>query len=507
MANKKRVSRGERNIAWIEKYCYVPEGKLVGKPFKLRDWQKKIIRGIYDSPTRRALISFGRKNGKTALMAALLLLHLVGPEARRNSQLFSAAQSRDQASLLFSLAAKMVRLNVDLAPHILVRDSAKQLFCKELGTLYRALSADASTAFGLSPVFVVHDELGQVRGPRSELYEALETACAAQDDPLSLVISTQAPTDADLFSILIDDAASNEDKKTKLFMHSAPIEDDPFSVETIKKANPAFGDFQNADEVLATANSAKRMPSMENGYRNLILNQRISQHSTFVSLSVWDSCNQEPLPEAFYHGKNYIGLDLSARNDLTALVQSAFYENEWHVRCEFFTPELGLLDRAHAARAPYDVWQREELLTVVPGSSIDYEVIAKRLVEICSESEVVAIGFDRWRIDVLQKELDRMEAFNLPLLPFGQGFKDMSPAIDLLEGELLAGRIRHDGNPILKWCVSNAVVVTDPAQNRKFDKSKGSGKIDGLIGLTISLGVAHTLGSESAAIPAMEVWS
>src|SRR5690606_23770718 len=143
----------------------------------------------------------------------LLLLHLCGPEARANSQLFSAAQSRDQASILFALAAKTVRMSPELNSVVTVRDTAKQLFCEELGTLYRALSAEASTAYGLSPVFIVHDELGQVRGPRSELYEALETATGAQDSPLSIVISTQAPNPTDLLSVLIDDAKTGADKR------------------------------------------------------------------------------------------------------------------------------------------------------------------------------------------------------------------------------------------------------------------------------------------------------
>jgi phage terminase large subunit-like protein len=171
-----------------------------------------------------------------------------------------------------------------------VRDTAKQLVCERLGTLYRALSAEASTAYGLSPVFVVHDELGQVHGPRSELYEALETAVAAQDAPLSLIISTQAPTDADLLSVLIDDALAGHDPRVIVSLYTAPQEDDPFAEETIRKANPAFGDFQNAVEVLAMAEDARRMPSREPEYRNLILNQRVEASSPFISRSLWLAC-------------------------------------------------------------------------------------------------------------------------------------------------------------------------------------------------------------------------
>src|SRR5690606_8044099 len=222
-------TRAERNVRWIETYCRVPEGRLVGQPVKLRDWQRDELRKIYDNPvvTRRAIVSFGRKNGKTALAAFLCLLHLCGPEARPNSQLFSAAQSRDQAAILFSLAAKTVRMSPDLAAVVVIRDTAKQLFCGELGTLYRALSAEASTAYGLSPVLIVHDELGQVRGPRSELYEALETATGAQENPLSIVISTQAPNPNDLLSVLIDDAKTNADKRVVLSLYTAPDDADP----------------------------------------------------------------------------------------------------------------------------------------------------------------------------------------------------------------------------------------------------------------------------------------
>jgi phage terminase large subunit-like protein len=241
-----RKTRAARNIAWIEQYCRVPEGALVGKPVKLRDWQRGELRKIYDNPagTRTAILSFGRKNGKTALSACLLLLHLCGPEARPNSQLYSAAQSREQAALLFSLAAKIVRLSGELSEVVVIRDTAKQLFCPDLGTLYRALSAEASTAFGLSPVFAVHDELGQVKGPTSELYDAIETATGAQENPLSIVISTQAPTDADLLSVLIDDALAGGDPRTTVSLYTADIDADPFSEATIRQANPAFGDFK-----------------------------------------------------------------------------------------------------------------------------------------------------------------------------------------------------------------------------------------------------------------------
>ncbi len=468
----------------------MPEGALVGQPVKLRDWQRNIIRGIYDTPTRRAIVSFGRKNGKTSLSAFLLLLHLCGPEARANSQLFSAAQSRDQAAILFALAAKVVRQSPDLHAVVGIRDTAKQLFCQELGTLYRALSAEASTAYGLSPVFTVHDELGQVKGPRSELYEALETASGAQSEPLSIVISTQAPTDADLLSVLIDDARSGADPKTKLFMFSADEAMDPFSEEAMRAANPAFGDFLNPTEVREQAAAAKRMPSRESSYRNLVLNQRVDQTSPFVPRAIWLRNSREPDEGAFYENPVYLGLDLSARNDLTAMLavtrDSSGY---WHVKPWFFAPGLGLTDRASRDRAPYDVWKDQGHLVATPGASVDYAIVAEQLCQLCDDWDVAAIAFDRWRMDVFKTEVSRLGR-ELPLVEFGQGFRDMAPALDALEGELMAERICHGGHPVLTWCAANAVATRDAAGNRKLDKAKATGRIDGMVALAMAIGAA-----------------
>lgn len=486
---KRRLTRGERNVQWIQQVCRIPEGKFVGESVVLRPWQQKIIKGIYDSPTRRAIISFGRKNAKTTLSAFLLLLHLCGPEARHNSQLYSAAQSREQASILFALAAKVVRMSPDLHGFVTVRDTAKQLFCEELGTLYRALSADASTAYGLSPVFTVHDELGQVKGPRSELYEALETASGAQEEPLSIVISTQAPTDADLLSVLIDDAKTGQDPKTKLWLYTAEDSVDPFSEKALKQANPAYGDFLNPVEVREQAESARRMPSRESNYRNLILNQRVSQTSPFIPRAIWVACSGEPDEMIFRSRTVYAGLDLSARNDLTALAMVAQDdEGYWHVKTEFFAPLLGVKDRSLRDRAPYDMWADRGFITLTPGASVDYEVVAERLAELADDYDIAAIAYDRWRMDVLKAELKRIGR-ELPLVEFGQGFKDMSPALDTLEGELLNERLLHGAHPVLTWCASNAIASRDPSGNRKLDKSKATGRIDGMVALAMALGV------------------
>jgi phage terminase large subunit-like protein len=459
---------------------------MVGQPVKLRSWQRKEVCRIYDNPhgTRRAILSFGRKNGKTALAAFLLLLHLCGPEAKANSQLYSAAQSRDQAAILFSLAAKMVRMSPDLNAFITIRDTVKELLCRELGTLYKALSAEASTAYGLSPVFIVHDELGQVKGPRSELYDALETAVGAQEAPLSVIISTQAPTDNDLLSILIDDAKAGHDPRVILSLYTAEETLDPFDEAAIRDANPAR-------EVLAMAEDARRMPAREAEYRNLVLNQRVEANSPFISKTLWQSCG-DPVLESFEGLPVYGGLDLSEVNDLTALVLTAQHQGKWHVRPTFWLPGEGLLDRSRQDRVPYDLWHEAGYISATPGKSIEYEYVAEYLRAQFDRLDIRKIAFDRWNWRHLKPWLERVgftEAELERFVEFGQGFQSMSPALRDLEGMVLNMKLAHGNHPVLTMCAANAVVQTDPAGNRKLSKSKSRGRIDGMVALTMAMGV------------------
>jgi len=503
------VTRGERNIEWIETHLLIPEGKDVGKPFVLRPFQREIILGIYDNvvPTRYAIITMAKKNAKTTLAGTILLLHLCGPESTQNSQLYSTGQSREQAAVIYALAAKMVRASQEIRAVVACRESAKELVCPERGTVYKALAADAHTAHGKSPKLAIHDELGQVRGPRSDLFDAIETADMAHEDPLSIIISTQAPTDGDLLSILIDDALKKNDPATVLFLWTADDtgheedKDWAFSEVAMRQANPAYGDFLSAASMQAKAKRAKRMPALEATFRNYNLNQRIDPTSPLISRAVWAACAGEP-DLAARSRTVYAGLDLSARNDLTALAYIAEDEEKvWHVWVEFFAPSVGVVERSRNDRAPYDVWAAEGLITLTPGASVDYEIPAARLLDLCGECDVGAVAFDRWRMDVFKKELARLIGIDtsaedmaerilevVPLRPHGQGFRDMAPAIDALEGALLNGNLRHGGNPVLTWCAANARAVRDPAGNRKLDKSRATGRIDGIQALAMAFG-------------------
>jgi phage terminase large subunit-like protein len=486
MPRKKKLSRSERNVKWIESFCYVPEGKNVGKAFRLTPEQKQWLSDIYDSPTRTFILSMGRKNGKTAFSSVLLLLHLCGPEAKQNSQLYSDAQSLEQAAVLFRYASQIVRMSPRLSQFIEVRDSVKELRCPELGTIYKSLSADAKTKYGLSPIFVVHDELGQVSGPTSDLYQSIETGMAAHEHPLSIIISTQAPNDGDLLSILIDDAMTGADPEIKVRVYSAPKDMDAFSEQAIEQANPHYHVFMNKKEVRKQALNAQRMPSAESSYRNLILNQRVEARDPFVTEAIWKL--NAKAPDTKTPQKWWGGLDLSSVNDLTAFV---LVSENGDVVPTFWLPKEGLEEKSKKDRVPYDIWAKQGYLTTTPGRAIDYDFVAFELIKIFKTYDIQAVAFDRWNMKFLKQSLERMgmsEADIEKFQSFGQGFASMSPAIRELETRLLKGKLKHGGHPILEMCAHNATVLSDPAGNRKFIKGKTTGRIDGMVALSMAIG-------------------
>lgn len=501
----KKPSRGENVIRFIEIFCKIPEGSQVGQPVKLAPFQKKFIKAVYDNKalTRRAYLSLARKNGKTALIAGMLLAHLAGPERKQNSQIVSGAQSRDQASLVFNLAAKMVQLSPELSAVVRIVPSGKRLIGLKSNVEYRALAADGTTAHGLSPVLAILDEVGQVRGPQDDFIDAITTSQGAHDSPLLIAISTQSANDADLFSIWLDDAENSKDPHIVSHVYKAPDDADLLDKKAWKAANPALGLFRSEKDLEEQAKQASRMPSAENTFRNLCLNQRVSTVSPFISREVWDSCAGRVLD--FGDSQVWAGLDLSARTDLTALVLICRIAGVWHVKSHFWTPENGLIERSKRDRSPYDVWAKQDYLHTTPGSTVDYEFVAQDIAEILSNVNCQSIAYDRWRIDLLKKEFDAI-GFTVPLVEHGQGYKDMSPAIDVLEAELLNGRIAHGAHPVLSMCAANAVLAKDAAGNRKLDKHKATGRIDGLVAMAMAFGGLSKTETVEQVAPEIEVW-
>ena len=505
MSQAARSNKRVKDIIRFIEQLTVPSGKGEGQPFRMRKFQRAFIRDVYgpvdadgNRVVRRAILSLGRKNGKTAMIATLALVHLVGPEATTNGEIYSAANDRDQASIVFKYAAQIVRSDPELMSYIKIVDSTKTMVCFGNGSVYRAVSAEAGTKYGLNPTVVIYDELAQSRN--RELYDALDTSMAARLEPLFIVISTQSNDPLHPLSILIDDALRSEDKTTVCHLYAVPddtedIFDDP---KVWRKANPALGDFRSLSEMKTAAQRAKRMPSFEAAFRNLYLNQRVDAQSPLIPRLEWMGCQGDAGIEK---GEElYLGLDLSGKTDLTALVAATAGINE-RVRAWFWKPADTLTDHERRDRVPYTVWRKQGHIETTPGRAIQYDWIAARLAGILTDYAVVGMAFDRYRIDDLMNAMgkigldcyvdgkDQPRSGALRMVPWGQGYASMTQAVEALEVSVLTRKLVHDGNPVLTWMASNAVSISDAAGNRKLDRSKTRFRIDGMVALAMAIGL------------------
>lgn len=494
------LSRADRVIKFIHKYIVVPEGMLVGKPMELVDEQVDFIRAVYDNVdpftrlliTRRGIFSLPRKNGKSGLIAALLGAHLIGPEAALNAQLYSAARSREQAAIVFKYLAKSLRMRNDLSGLIDITDSGKRIVGLAKNTEYHALSADATTAHGLSPKLSIHDELGQVVGPMDTLYDALETAGGAHDEPLSLIISTQAAGDTDLLSTLIDDMIRNPLPENVLRLFAADKDDDVWDPAVWYRVNFALNKFRGLKDFQQLAAQAKRMPTFEATFRNLYLNMRISRLSLLVAPSLWRGCNGVPNLELFYKYPVALAFDLSQTTDLTACVASVEDPDTGRIHCLpfVFTPLNTLKDRAKQDRAPYLSWVESKHLIDLPGNYVNYYMVADYLKTALEGMRINVVAFDRWRIKDFQAACETknfLQAKDIIWQPCGQGYKDMTLRIELFEQLLLGADILHGAHPLLNMGAANCVVAIDPANNKKPEKRLSSARIDPLVAMLMSV--------------------
>lgn len=511
----RKPDRAARVISFIE-LLTVPSGKGQGAPFKLEPWQKAWIREIYEPHNgagnrlvRRAILSIARKNGKTALIAALVLVHLVGPEAIPNGEIYSAANDREQAAQVFKVARQIVEADHELGKLVKVVPSTKTLTCPSNGSFYRAISAEAGTKHGLNPSVWIYDELAQAK--TNELYEVLDTSTGARQEPLGVVISTQSADPQHILSLLIDDGLNADDPTIVCHLYEVPEDcENIFDPKVWKLANPALGTFRDADDFKALADKAQRTPIFENTFRNLYLNQRIDAHEPLVVRKDWNACKSN---FDFDDGAEiYLALDLSASDDLTALAGMNAAKDDDSTKAWFWKPGDTLKEHGRRDRARYDVWAEQGWIEAPAGRVVDYGFVVRRIIEICGRFTVRGLAYDRWRMAVLLKEFqaqgfaayidtgaDDVVKEGLRLVPFGQGFKDMAPAIDAFGISVADRKFKHDGNPVLGLCFSHAVAIKDPAGNRKLDKSRTRLRIDGAVATVMAKGLkARDLMEESA---------
>lgn len=495
----KGLSRVERVTKFIEG-LRITSGVHAGRRFRLRPWQRTIISEWYATDrqgrrvVRTGLLSLGRKNGKTALAAALALCHLVGPEQERRGQIVVGATDRDQATLLFDEVRAFIADNPGFEAECNVQRFAKVIEHLPSGSTLKALSSDARKAHGMSPSVVILDELAQWgSGAGRALYEALTTAGGARAEPLVIVISTQSADDHSVMAQLTDygksvRAGSIEDPTFSAHVFEVAEALDVFDEKNWPLANPALGDFRSIEDMRAQAKRARHMPALEAAFRNLCCNQRTQAEEHWIPAAEWDSCRGGVNLEALAGERCFGGLDLGSVRDLTAF--ALFWPDSGSLAVWSWCPADGLREREDSDRVPYGVWASRGHIETTPGRATDKRRVAMRLGELYSRFKPEAIAYDLWGMAELERVLADEGVSLGELRAFGQGFKSMSPAVKAFEERVLNRRLMHGGNPLLTWAVSNVALERDAAGNVKLSKERSRERIDPAVAAVMAVGIA-----------------
>lgn len=496
----RKLTEGEKAIRWIEKYVYMFDGPEQNKPVKLADFQKQILIEIFDNPknpsvrVRKAILTMGRKNGKSATAAFITLYLMMSPAAERNSLIVSAARSLDQAVYIYEYAVKSILYSPVLRTQCRIKESKKEIYVPRLGTKFKSLSAgDAGTKMGMNPRVILFDETGQVRGSRDRLIEALESSQGAQPNALQIHLSTQAEKDTDMFSVMIDDALAGHDPSVVIKMWSAPEDMDPFSEEALAVANPAWNIWITKGDILREADAARRIVSRRGSFQNLYLNQRIAAEEKWIAPAAWMACAS---PVADWQGQDvYLGIDYSKTTDITsmAIVFQPGREDKVHIASKNWMPADTIRERAAEDETEYDIWAKQGIITAIPGATINPDDIASFIKEIHENANIKKIAFDRWRFDEVKRSMIRLGVSERwidsdILFEFGQGTKSMDPALNLIEQYILAEMIAHGSNPLLNMAVNNVRIDTNQTTAlRKPVKGSYNRRVDPIIAVIMGL--------------------
>ena len=491
---KKGLSRAQRVIAFVESLP-ITSGIHAGRKLILRPWQKDIVNAIYATDTngirqvRTALVTLPRKQGKTQLAAALALCHLLGPEAEQRGQIFSAGADREQAALVYREMEAIILSVPEFESRCHIQSFHKTITDTVTGSVYKAMTADARKAHGLSVSFAICDELAQ--WSNRELYDNICTGTSARKEPLVIAISTQSADPNHIMSELVDYALKIQDgtlPPDPAFygcVYAAPDDCDPWDEAVWFKSNPALNDFRSLEEMRIFAEQARKIPAKEAVFRSLYLNMRIDPAAKWISSFDYDACVGS-MPDL--SGREcYAGLDLSSTQDLSALSLcfAPTTDGEPYFLLSFaWCPKDAIKKRSKNDRVPYDLWAKQGHIEATPGSVVDYGYILKRIDVIAKQYSLKAILFDRWGATKIVKDL---EDAGHTVLEFGQGFASMSPPSKELEKLVLERKIRFEDNPALAWCFSNVIVETDAAGNVKPSKKRSKEKIDLVVSTIMSL--------------------
>ena len=501
-------SAADYAVAFIENLCHT-KGTWAGKPFELIDWQEQIIRDLFGTlkpngyrQFNTAYIEIPKKQGKSELAAAVALLLTCG-DGEERAEVYGCAADRQQAAIVFDVAADMVRMCPALSKRVKILASQKRLIYTPTNSFYQVLSAEAYSKHGFNIHGVVFDELHTQ--PNRKLFDVMTKGSGdARMQPLYFLITT-AGTDTHSICYETHQKAKDIIEGRKIdptfypVIYGADESDDWTDPKVWKKANPSLDITVGIDKVKAACESAKQNPGEENAFRQLRLNQWVKQAVRWMPMEKWDKCAFAVVEDELEGRVCYGGLDLSSTTDITAFVlvfPPLDNEDKYIILPYFWIPEDNLTLRVNRDHVPYDVWERQGFLQTTEGNVVHYGFIEQFIESLGERFNIREIAFDRWgAVQMVQN----LEGMGFTVVPFGQGFKDMSPPTKELMKLVLEQKIAHGGHPVLRWNMDNIYIRTDPAGNIKADKEKSTEKIDGAVATIMALDRAIRCGNDHGA--------
>ena len=507
------IDEAKRAIAYYEEVLVLNGGEFEGKPFILLGWQAFVVGCVYGwkgsdgyRRFRVAYVETGKGSGKSPLAAGVGLFGLTADNEPR-AEVYAAATKKDQAMILFRDAIAMKDQSPKLAARLITSGAKGKEFnlaFHATNSFFRPISADDG-ASGPRPHVGLIDEIHEHKN--ATVVEMMMAGTKSRRQALIFMITNSG---TDKRTVCWDyheygskvSAGQLEDDSFFAFICSLDEGDDPFLDEKCwYKANPSLADGVPGLKYLREqVTQARGMPSKEATVRRLNFCEWTEANAPWLSAEVWNQCaNTDGMTHSDMYGRAGVAaFDISSTQDLTAFVMALDHTEDDPVTRlipTFWLPGDGLKEKGERDRVPYIAWRDAGYLNTLPGKAVNKLAVIHRIATLCALFDIRAIACDRWRLEDYVQLIDTEGLTLPPLIPFGQGFKDMAPAVDEFETMLLNQTIIHDSNPVMTWNASNAVLQTDPAGNRKVTKERANGRVDGIVAGVMAIGL--TLGADN----------
>ncbi len=489
------ASKASRICVFIEYLRHV-KGALAGQRILLEPWQVFILTTVFgwvDDDGRRRFrhvyVEVPRGNGKSALSSGIAL-YMLAADGEYGAECYTFATTREQARIVFNAAQGMARLSKDVAKATGITVQAKTVTVMRTGSVLEPKSSEGSTLDGLNTHLAVIDELHAHK--TRDVYDVVSTSMGKRQQPLLWVITTAGfDTSGICYEVrtmvtrILAGQAVDESKFG--IIYSIDEGDDWTTEEALRKANPNWGVSVMPAEVLSQQRTAIELPSAANNFKTKHLDVWCSASAAWMNMYAWNQCRDTTLSLSDFDGQPCsIGLDLGAKNDLTAKVRVFPYEDETSRRMYAVFPEFYLPQKTvdTAGNSQYQGWASQGLIHPTEGAMTDLNVIEEDIRDDLGRFDVTTVAYDPWQAIQLATSLSDAGA---PMVEFRNTVQNLSEPMKWLEALVLDGRIRHDGNPVMEWMMSNVVARRDQKDNIFPRKERYENKIDGPVALIYAL--------------------